>query len=144
MRAFVGQFDRVSLALFALGSGIGAVWLVALDLGMVLAATALVVGSIALVTRHRWIEIGLLMVGIGLVVQVGYWILGPPHEPPSLPPELGGAIPPEVFAAGMAGLLLVGGLLLPTVVGVWDLWEARRRERLEASHERRRASRLEG
>jgi hypothetical protein len=33
MRAFLGQFDRVSGAVFALGATIGAIWLVALDLG---------------------------------------------------------------------------------------------------------------
>jgi hypothetical protein len=150
VRAFIGQFDQVSLGVFGLGLAIGATWLVLLDLGIILAAVALVVGSVVLVTRHRWIEIALLMVGIGLVTNVGYGIFGPPQVPPmaidpSLPPPSWGVpIPSEVVAPGMAGLLLAGGLLLTVVIGIWDLAEARRRERLQASHEIRRAKRLEG
>jgi hypothetical protein len=71
MRAFIGQFDRVSLGVFLLGAAIGAIWLVALDLGVLLMAIAVLVGSVVLVIHHRWIEIGLLMIGIGLVVQLG-------------------------------------------------------------------------
>jgi hypothetical protein len=150
MRAFIGQFDHVSLGVFGLGSLIGATWFVLLDLGVVLAAAALLIGSVALVTRHRWIEIGLLMVGIGLAAQVGYWIFGPPPIPPtvinpSLPPPFWGApIPFEVVAPGTAGLLLGGGLLLTAIIGTWDMAEARRRERLQERHELRRARRMQG
>ena len=147
MRAFLGQFDRVSLGVFLLGTAIGAVWLVALDLGIVLAGLSLLVGSVALIIHHRWIEIALLMIGIGLVVQVGYGIFGVPPEPPVVidPDVLGGYGAPvlgEVFAPGMAGLILVGGVLLGVIVSASDLWEGRRRERLEERHNRRRASQV--
>lgn len=145
MRAFVGQFDRVSLGVFALGAAIGAVWLVALDLGIILAAIALAVGSVALIIQHRWIEIALLMIGIGLVVQVGYWIFGVPPEPPIVLAPDGsayGTIDAEAFAPGMPALILIGGVILAAVVGAWDMWEGRRRQRLEERHRRRRAQQM--
>jgi len=147
MRAFIGQFDRVSVGVFALGAAIGAVWLVALDLGIALAGIALLVGSVALIIHHRWIEIALLMIGIGLVGQAGYWIFGAPPEPPVVvDPDVvdGYGVPvlAEVFAPGMAGVTLVGGVALAVVIGAWDMWEGRRRERLDKRHRRRRAARV--
>ena len=148
MRAFLGQFDRTSLGVFLFGALIGAVWLVALDLGLVLATMALVVGSVALIINHRWIEIALLMIGIGVVVQVGYLIFGVPPEPPivvspdALDAYFGAPIMAEVFAPGMAGLILIGGVILGVVVGAWDLWEGRRRQRLEERRRLRRASQM--
>jgi hypothetical protein len=140
VRAFLGQFDGVSLGVFLLGTAIGAVWLVALDLGIVLAGIALLVGSVALIIHHRWIEIALLMIGVSLVVQVGYWIFGVPPEPPVVyDPNSLGSFPAEVFAPGMAGIILLGGLAMGVVVGAWDMWEGRRRERLDERHRRRRA-----
>lgn len=151
MRAFAGQFDHVSLQVFGLGAAVGAVWLLALDLGMVLAGLTLLVGSVALITRHRWIEIALLMIGIGLVVMVGYAIVGAPAVPPpaeidlNIPAPNPGAYPSvvaEVFAPGMAGLILAGGVILGAVVGTWDLLEGRRRQRLDERHRRRRARQI--
>ena len=147
MRAFIGQFDRVSLGIFLLGAAIGVVWLVALDLGVLLVGLFLVIGSIALIIQHRWIEIGLLMVGIGLVVQVGYWAFGEPPEPPLVFDPNGGWYVPiaaEVYAPGMAGLLLFGGVTFTAVIAAWDMWEGRRRERLEERHRRRRARQIAG
>jgi hypothetical protein len=146
MRAFVGQFDRVLLGAFGLGAAIGAVWLVALDLGVALAGVALLIGTVALIIHHRWIEIGLLMIGIGLVIQVGYWMFGAPPAPPvvldpAVPDGLL-AIPAEAFARGMAGLILIGGVLVAVIVGTWDVLEGRRRERLDERHRRRRARQL--
>jgi hypothetical protein len=143
MRAFVGQFDRTSLGIFLLGAALGVVWLVALDLGVLLVALALVIGSVALIIQHRWIEIGLLMVGIGLVVQVGYWVFGVPPEPPVVyDPDGLPFIAAEVFAPGMAALLLFGGSIFTGVIGLWDMWEGRRRERLERRHRERRAKQI--
>ncbi len=147
MRAFIGQFDRVSLGIFLLGAAIDAVWLVALDLGVLLVALVLLIGSVALIIQHRWIEIGLLMVGIGLVVQVGYWIFGEPPEPPFVFDPNGGwhvPIAAEVYAPGMAGLLLFGGLIVTTVIAAWEIWEGRRRERLDERRRRRRARQIAG
>ena len=111
MRAFFGEFDRLSLGVLLIGASIGAVWLVAMNLGMLLATIAITVGCVTLIIRHRWIEIGLLMIAIGLVVVVGYGIIGsPPVRPPSVDPVTGGTtVPPEVFGPGMAGLILIGG-----------------------------------
>ena len=143
MHAFLGQFDRISLGVFTLGAAIGVVWLVALDLGIALAAVALVVGSVTLIVHHRWIEIALLMIGIGLIVQTGYAIVGVPPEPPIVyDPNSMGSIAAEAFAPGMAGVILVGGVAMGVVVGVWDVWEGRRRERLDRGHRRRRAQQL--
>lgn len=142
MRAFIGQFDSVSRGVFGLGLAIGAVWLVLLDLGVILAVAALLVGSVVLITQGRWLDIGLLMIGIGLVVQVGYWILGPP-EPSAVidnPAGLPEILPVELYAPGTAGLLLFGGLVYTIVVGAWELAEGRRRERLEARRARRRST----
>ena len=146
MRAFVGQLDQISLGVFGLGAAIGAVWLVALHLGISVAGLTLLVGSVALIIHHRWIEIALLMIGIGLVVQIGYWIFGVPPEPPIVfSPD--GSVPDatvhaEVFAPGMAALILIGGVILGAVVATWDLWEGRRRQRLDERHRRRRAQQL--
>jgi len=51
MRAFIGQFDRISLGIFLLGAAIGVVWLVALDLGVLLAGLALLVALVWLTLR---------------------------------------------------------------------------------------------
>ena len=148
MRAFAGQFDHVSLQVFGLGAAIGAVWLIALDLGIALAGLTLLVGSVALIVHHRWIEIALLMIGIGLVVVVGYSIFGAPAVPPPavIDPNMPAADPSlvvaEVFAPGMAGLILVGGMILGAVVGTWDVLEGRRRQRLDERHRRRRAHQI--
>ena len=124
MRAFIGQFDRVSLGISLLGGGIGAVWLLAMDLGIALAAFTVLIGSVALIIHHRWIEIGLLMIGIGVVVVVGYWIFGAPPAPPLIVDPVTGAIPvpTEVIAPGMAGLILIGGIGLAVVVGRGISW----------------------
>ena len=143
MRAFIGQFDRASLTIFLLGAAIGVVWLVALDLGVVLAALVVLVGGITLIVRHRLIEIGLLMIGIGLVVQVGYAVFGVPPQPPIIDdPDALPVIPAELFAPLMGGLLLTGGVAFTVVVGAWEMWEGRRRERLERSHRARRARQI--
>lgn len=142
MRAFIGQFDRVSLGVLLLGAAIGVVWLVALDLGVLLVGLALLIGSVTLIIHHRWIEIGLLMLGIGLVVQAGYWVFGEPPEPPLVFDPDGGWYMPlatEVYAPGMAGLLLVGGAIFTVVIGVWEVREGQRRKRLDRRHRERRA-----
>lgn len=146
VRAFVAQFDRASLGVALLGAAIGLVWLVALDLGIAIAGITLLVGSIALIVHHRWIEIGLLMIGIGLVVAVGYAVLGPPPIPPQvidpLNPPASLPIVAEVFAPGMAALILSGGLILTVAIGAWDVWEGRRRQRLDERHRQRRARQI--
>jgi hypothetical protein len=131
--------------MFLLGATIGVVWLVALDLGVLLVGLALLIGSVTLIIHHRWIEIGLLMVGIGLVVQLGYWILGTPPEPPLVFDPIGGWYVPlatEVFAPGMAGLLLIGGAVFTLVIGASEMREGRRRERLDRRHRERRARQI--
>ncbi|MDQ4035258.1 MAG: hypothetical protein M3153_04940 [Chloroflexota bacterium] len=140
MRAFIGQFDRLSLGVSVLGAAIGAVWLLAMELGMLLTSITILIACIVLIIRHRWIEIGLLMIAIGLVVVVGYWIFGAPPRPRTVvdPVAEGGPVPTEAFAPGMAGLILMGGLALTAVVAAWDLWEGRRRERLDRRHRGRR------
>lgn len=140
MRAFIGEFDRLSLGVSVLGAAIGAVWLLAMELGILLASITILIACIVLIIRHRWIEIGMLMIAIGLVVVVGYWIFGAPLVPPQVvDPITGGApVPTEAFAPGMAGLILIGGLGLTAVVATWDLWEGRRRERLDRRHRGRR------
>jgi len=142
LRAFIGEFDRVSAGIFLLGAAIGVVWLIALDLGVAAAWITVVIGSVALIIHHRWIEIGLLMIGIGLIVQLGYWAFGSPPAPPIvLDPNTPASafVPVEMFAPGMAGLFLIGGVLLCVVIGARDMSDARRRERLDMRHRERRA-----
>jgi hypothetical protein len=99
-----------------------------------------VVGSIALIIHHRWIEIGLLMIGIGLVVQLGYWAFGSPPAPPIVFDAENSApatVSVEIFGPAMAGLFLIGGAGLSVVIGAWNMSEARRRERLDRRHRHR-------
>jgi len=56
MRAFIGEFDRLSLGVSLLGSAIGAVWLLAMELGILLASITILVACVALIIHHRWIE----------------------------------------------------------------------------------------
>jgi hypothetical protein len=135
MRAFLGEFDRVTLGVTVAGIAIGAVWVALLDLGVVIAFAVLLVASIALITRRRWIEIGLMLVAIGATVQLGYALLGVPPLPP---PGTGGPEDLEIVAPGVAGLLMYGGIVMVFIVGAWDLWEGLRRERLDREHRRRR------
>ncbi len=139
MRAFIGQFDRVSLAIAGSGIALGILWLAAVDLGVAFAGVVIVVAAISLIIHHRWIEIGVLMVAIGLTAQLGYGLLGTPVVPPF--PE-DGTIPTEAYAPGVATMLWVGGLLLAVVIGAWDMWEAQRRERLDERHRQRRRERI--
>lgn len=144
MRAFIGEFDRLSLGVSLLGAAIGAVWLLAMELGILLASITILVACVALIIHHRWIEIGLLMIAIGLVVVVGYRIFGAPSVPPAVVDPITGAtpVPTEAFAPGMAGLILIGGLGLTAVVAAWDLWEGHRRERLDRRHRQRREQQI--
>lgn len=139
MRAFIGQFDRVSLAIALLGSALGVIWLAAVDLGVALAGLVLAVATISLIVHHRWIEIAVLMVTLGATVDIGYRLFGTPV----IPQPSDALIPTEVYAPGLAPMLWVGGLLLGAVIGTWDLLEGRRRERLEARHRRRRGMEVE-
>ncbi|MEO5986761.1 MAG: hypothetical protein ABIW50_08325 [Candidatus Limnocylindria bacterium] len=141
MRAFVGQFDRVSLGIVGLGVALGLIWLVAVDLGVALAGLVLGVAAVALIIHHRWIEIAMLMIAVGVTVQVGYAILGVPNIPPATDDFV---VPTEAYAPGIATLLWAGGLLLGAVIAAWDLWEARRRQRLDARHRRRRTGTIAG
>ncbi len=140
MRAFVGQFDRVSLGVVGLGVALGVIWLAAVDLGVALAGLVVIVAAISLIIHHRWVEIALLMIAVGVTVQVGYGIFGVP----AVPQVTGGFVPTEAYAPGLATLLWAAGLMLGAVVGAWDMWEARRRERLEARHRRRRSEIIAG
>jgi hypothetical protein len=139
MRAFLGEFDRVTLGVAAAGVAIGTIWMALLDLGVVIAFATLLVGSIVLITRRRWIEIGLMLVAIGTTVQLGYALFGAP-PPPS--PGTAGPEDLELVAPGVAGLLTYGGIAMVVVVGAWDLWEGLRRERLDREHRRRRSRQM--
>ena len=139
MRAFLGEFDRVTLGVVAAGFAIGVVWVALLDLGVVIAFATLLVGSIVLISRRRWIEIGLLLVAIGATVQLGYAVFGAPPPPP---PGSAGPEDLEFVAPGVAGLLTYGGVAMVVIVGAWDLWEGLRRERLDREHRRRRSRQM--
>ena len=141
MRAFIGEFDRLSLGVTLCGAAIGALWLVSVDLGVLAAALALTIGGVVLIVRHRWIEIALLMMSISGVVLLGDVVLGGPPVPPAR--VAGYHVAPvatETMARGVAVLVLIGGVALGLVVGTWDFAEARRRERLDRRHRGRRAN----
>jgi hypothetical protein len=135
MRAFLGEFDRVTLGVILAGIAIGAIWVALLDLGVVIAFIVLLIASIVLISRRRWIEIGLMLVAIGATAQLGYALFGAPAIPP---PGTSGPEDLEIVAPGVAGLIMYGGIAMVLFVGAWDLWEGLRRERLDRAHRRRR------
>ncbi len=141
MRAFIGEFDRLSVAVTLSGAAIGALWLVSVDLGVLTAALGLTIGGVILIVRHRWIEIALLMISISGVVLLGDVVFG---GPPVTPLDITGypedRVSAETLARGVAVLVLIGGVAFGLVVGTWDFAEARRRERLDRRHRGRRAN----
>jgi hypothetical protein len=139
VRALLGQFDGVTWAAAATGLVTGLTWLVSLPVGLGLTGVLAPIGAILLVLRLRWLEVGLLATGIGLVPSLAYRWFGPPAIEPPLREDL---VPLELIAPSAAYLLVVIGLLTTFVVGIFELREGRRRERQEASHDERRRMRI--
>ena len=139
MRAFLGQFDGVTWAATATGLVTGVTWLVSLPVGLGLSGVVAPIGAILLVLRHRWLEVGLLATGIGLVPSLAYRWFGAPVIEPPFREDL---VPLELIAPSVAYLFVVIGLLTTFVVGIFELRDGRRRERQEARHDERRRRRM--
>lgn len=141
MRAFVGQLDRFTLWVLLGGLALGALWLISLRLGIIASGFVVIVAPILFVTRHRWLEIGLLLVATGLVPSVSYQLFGGPPARPLL--DDGTTIPVENYAHASAYVLVFLGTVVLLVTVVLDLLAARRRERLGRLHDARKRTRLE-
>ncbi|HET8777534.1 MAG TPA: hypothetical protein VFN76_07735 [Candidatus Limnocylindria bacterium] len=134
MRTFVGELDRFTAVVVAIGSVVGLLWALILPVGIGLSGFVAAVGAMLLVIRRRWLEIGLLLLPIGLIPLVAYrWFGAPvvealPGDRPSL----------ELIAPGAAYLFFIVGLAVTMVAGWHDLRNAQRRERVEAAHAERR------
>jgi hypothetical protein len=140
MRAFLKDLDRSVLVALVAGLAIGIVWLIWTGPGFMLAWAVLVALVIGLLVRRRWLEVGALMIGAGLVPSVGYLLLGPPDPPPRVSVD---ALPVEYWAQSSAELLLIGGVVAFVVAAVFGITAGRRREAREAGHEARKRQRLE-
>jgi hypothetical protein len=141
VRALIGRFDGVTWAATATGLVTGLTWLVSLPVGLGLSGVVAPIGAILLVLQRRWLEVGLLATGIGLVPSLAYRWFGAPVIEPPLREDL---VPLELIAPSAAYLFLVIGLLTTFVVGIFELREGRRRERQEARHGERRRRRSGG
>ncbi|MGH2444795.1 MAG: hypothetical protein ACRDGD_01955 [Candidatus Limnocylindria bacterium] len=137
MRAFAGQLDRFTLAVVIGGMAIGLLWLVSVVAGLIVAGLVVVVACVVFVTRHRWLEIGLLMVVIGLVPAIAYRLFGAPPSQPI------GTLPVELAASTAAEMLVIIGVVVLLVMGVLEVTTARHRERQAAIHDERKRRRLE-
>ena len=141
MRGLFAQFDGVTWAATGTGLVTGLTWLVSLPVGLGLSGFVAPIGAILLVLRRRWLEVGLLATGIGLVPSLAYRWFGPPPIELPLREDL---VPLELIAPSAAYLFLVIGLLTTFVIGIFELRDRRRRERQAARHDERRRRRLSG
>jgi hypothetical protein len=134
VRAVLDDFDAMVALAFALGLGIGAIWLAWTGPGVVVASLLFGLGAMILTIRRRWLEFGAFLLGTGIVPTVGYRILGPP---PVQPTQVEGVVPIEVIAPSAASLLIIVGLTLVGVMTAHRIREEKRR----ATHVERRADR---
>jgi hypothetical protein len=137
----IGQLDGVTWAATATGLVTGLTWLVSLPVGLGLSGIVAPIGAILLMLRQRWLEVGLLATGIGLVPSLAYRGFGAPIIELPLREDL---VPLELIAPGAAYLFVVVGLLTTFVVGIFELRGGRRRERQAARHDERRRRRISG
>ena len=131
------QLDGLSLAMALLGATIGLALFMAPAGGAVLFGVAAPATALLLMIRDRWLEIGLMLLFMGAVASVGYAIGGLPPMPAARE-----ALPPgELFAVMIAGVSLVGGVLLTGIGIVLQIRQAQRvsrarMERIERERQR--------
>jgi hypothetical protein len=125
MRTLLAELGGTTWAAVAVGLLVGALWLVSLPAALALSGLVAPIGAILLVTRRRWLDIGLLIAGIGIVPLVAYRLFGAPIVEPPFRED---AVPVELLAPGTAYVLFVIGAAVLLVAGTFELRNARRRE----------------
>ena len=78
MRSLLARLDRLSWIVIGAGLVVGMLWVLVLPLGIALSGIAGLFSLIVLGFRGRWLEIGLLLVAIGLVPLLAYRWFGAP------------------------------------------------------------------
>ena len=120
------QLDSLSLAMALLGAVIGVALFISPTGGAVLFGVVAPAAALLLMIRDRWLEIGLMLLVMGAVASVGYAIGGLPPMPAA-----SDAVPPgELFALMIAGVSLVGGVLLTGIGIVLQIRQAQRVSRI--------------
>ena len=136
MRGFLRQLDGLTGLVALLGALCGAVWIVSTGIGVSLTIVVLLLGTMLLLVRRRWIEIGVLFLVAGGLPALWYRLFGEP--PDTLRRDF---LPIEAIAPGGATFLAIIGLVVLGVAGLAEFRDVSRREHQEARHLERRASR---
>ena len=114
MRSLLARLDRLSWIAIAAGLLVGSVWVLLLPIGIALSGIVGLFSLIVLGMRARWLEIGLLLAGIGLVPLLAYRWFGAP-----IVDSLGeNELSLELMAPGAAYLFFIVGLAVTVVSGL--------------------------
>jgi hypothetical protein len=114
MRSLLARLDRLSWIVIGVGVVVGLLWVLVLPLGIALSGIAGLFSLIVLGFRRRWLEIGLLLVAIGLVPLLAYRWFGAPLVDGLGPDELS----MELMAPGAAYVFFVIGLAITLAAGL--------------------------
>lgn len=115
MRSLLARLDRLSWITIGIGLFVGLVWVLVLPLGIALSGIVGLFSLIVLGFRQRWLEIGLLLVAIGVVPLLAYRWFGAPVVDTLGANELS----MELMAPGAAYVFFVIGLAIMIVAGLW-------------------------
>lgn len=114
MSSLLARLDRLSWVAIGSGLAVGLVWVLVLPVGIALSGIVGLFSLIVLGMRGRWLEIGLLLAGIGVVPLLAYRWFGAP-----LVDSLGeDELSMELMAPGAAYVFLVTGLAIAIVAGL--------------------------
>ena len=123
MRSLLRGFDRLTGTVVGIGLAVGLAWVLLLPLGIALSGVVAVLGTVLLAFRRRWLEIGLLLLSMGLVPLLAYRWFGAPV----VATVSGDRLSMELMAPGAAYVFFVIGLGVAITAG----WLARGRGRPE-------------
>ncbi|HJP71419.1 MAG TPA: hypothetical protein VJ975_06845 [Candidatus Limnocylindria bacterium] len=114
MRSLLARLDRLSWIAIGAGLFVGLAWVLVLPLGIALSGIVGLFSLIVLGIRGRWLEVGLLLTGIGLVPLLAYrWFGAPPVD------SLGeNELSMELMAPGAAYVFFVLGLAVTVISGL--------------------------
>lgn len=114
MRSLLARLDRLSWIVIGAGLVVGVLWVLVLPLGIALSGIAGLFSLIVLGFRGRWLEIGLLLVAIGVMPLLFYRWFGAPLVDGLGPDELS----MELMAPGAAYVFFVIGLAITLAAGL--------------------------
>jgi hypothetical protein len=117
MRTIPARLDRLSWVAVGAGLLVGIIWVLVLPLGIALSGIVGLFSLVVLGMKRRFLEIGLLLVGIGLVPLLAYRWFGAP-----LVDSLGeNELSLELMAPGAAYVFFVIGLAITVLAAVFVL-----------------------